>query len=102
MSLEDKVAGMSLTDDKAALESLILSTLQQDVIADTYSFAESHKIDHQAVIGAVKSLLVDGYVTEEALSTSYWTMTAEGEQIAKFGSPEYQVFLRPYIHHQCE
>ena len=90
MSLEDKVAAMSVVDDKAALESLVLSTLQQGDISDTFTFAESHNIDHQAVIGAVKSLLVDGYVAEEPLSSSYWTLTAEGEQIAKFGSPEYQ------------
>jgi phenylalanyl-tRNA synthetase alpha chain len=33
------------------------------------------------------------YVADEALSTSFWTLTDEGGDIIKNGSPEFQVLL---------
>jgi hypothetical protein len=74
------------------LESLILQTLAKDnVINDTWDFASQHSLDHQAVVGQVKSLLADNYVRDEAKSTTLWTLTEEGESILSSGSPEYQV-----------
>ena len=75
------------------LEQQILSTLASaGEISDTWIFAESLKQDHQAVVGAVKSLLVDSYVVDEPINSSFWELTAEGNDIASKGSPEYQVF----------
>jgi hypothetical protein len=76
------------------LESLILQTLAKDnVIHDTWEFASQHSVDHQVVIGQVKSLLADNYVRDEAKSTTLWSVSEEGESILNSGSPEYQVLL---------
>lgn len=74
-------------------EQTVLSTLEKDgVIADTWDLAIQLNIDHQVLVGVVKSLLVDQYVAEEPLSTTYWALTPEGEQVAQKGSPEVQVY----------
>lgn len=76
------------------IESLILSTIQtNESIADTWAFSQAHGIDHQAVIGAMKSLLIDKYICEEKLECSFWTLTEEGAGVAVNGAPEYQVFM---------
>jgi hypothetical protein len=75
------------------VESLILTTLaRENVIPDTWDLALQYSLDHQVVVGHMKSLLVDLYIKEEAKSTTLWIMTEEGESILKCGSPEYQVF----------
>lgn len=77
------------------LESLLLSTLSNDnIIHDSYEFALQQQIDHQNLIGVLKSLLVDGYVQEEIISTTLWSLTSEGQDIVMNGSPEYQVFSK--------
>jgi hypothetical protein len=74
------------------LEQLILSHLQSnESIEDTWVFAENNSIDHQSIIGVLKSLLVDGYVIDEPLSNTFWALTEEGCEIAAKGSPEFQV-----------
>jgi phenylalanyl-tRNA synthetase alpha chain len=80
-------------EDGANIEQLLLSTLDaHEVIVDTWAFALANGLDHQAVVGALKSLLVDSYVIEEPLSATLWTLTDEGKDIVNHGSPEYQVF----------
>lgn len=88
------------------LESLLLQTLARDnVIEDTWEFASQHSLDHQVVIGQVKSLLADNYVREEAKSATLWTLSEEGESILSSGSPEYQVYFvfdpNSYSHVRC-
>lgn len=61
------------------------------MIADTWDFSLRHKFDHQAVVGSLKSLLTDLYVTEEVLSLTYYTLTKEADSIVQNGSPEYVV-----------
>lgn len=73
-------------------EQVLLSALDKDgLIADTWEMAALLNIDHQILVGVVKSLLVDKYIVEEPLSTTYWALTPEGEQVAQQGSPEIQV-----------
>ena len=75
------------------LEQLILSTLASgNDIKDSWIFAEDNKIDHQNLIGALKSLLVDAYAADEAITSSFWVLTDEGSDIATKGSPEFQVY----------
>jgi PheRS DNA binding domain 1 len=58
------------------LEQTVLATLMSQVtIADTWEFSQRTQIDHQALIGILKSLSADNYITEEALSTTFWTLT---------------------------
>lgn len=79
-------------DASTDLEHLILSKLARDgKIDDTYVFSTETGIDHQTLVGVVKSLLVDRYVADEPLSTTHWTLTAEGKDVAAKGSPEIQV-----------
>jgi phenylalanyl-tRNA synthetase alpha chain len=74
------------------LEQHILSLLAaQGEIGDSYFLAQELEHDHQMLIGVVKSLLVDQYVEGESLSTTYWTVTDEGREVANRGSPELQV-----------
>eukprot|EP01031_Cornospumella_fuschlensis_P040749 gene40749-49695_t len=71
------------------LEQEVLSLLaKQEIIEDTYQLAESLRVDHQELVGVVKSLLVDRYVLDEPLTSSFWLLTAEGREILVEGSPE--------------
>lgn len=74
------------------LEQLILNTIENGEIADTFVFAKENNVDHQEVVGVVKSLLVDAYVIDEPVTNSFWVVTDEGNEMAEKGSPEYQVF----------
>jgi phenylalanyl-tRNA synthetase alpha chain len=74
-------------------EQIVLNTLAKDgVIADTWDLALSLGVDHQVLVGVIKSLLADAYVLEELLSTTYWMLTEEGARVAESGAPEVQVF----------
>lgn len=68
-----------------------LSTSADASIDDTSPWAASEKLDHEAVVGAIKSLLADDYVKVDNLSTSFYNLTAEGESILAEGSQEYKV-----------
>lgn len=79
------------------IEALILSTLAStNEIADTWQFAQQHSLDHQEVVGAIKSLLVDAYVADSPLSATIWSVSEEGTGVLQNGSPEIQV-LRAVI-----
>ena len=74
------------------IEQTILTYLaSNDCIEDTWDFAASISQDHQTVVGIMKSLLADQYVVDTPLSTSFWTVTGEGDIMAADGSPEYLV-----------
>lgn len=57
-------------------------------IDDTYPWAEANQLDPLVVIGAVNSLLTEGYVDAHALATSFYTLSAEAEAILQNGSQE--------------
>lgn len=74
-------------------EQLVLSALDSTgIIADTWDFSSANGLDHQVLIGIIKSLHGDGYVLDEPLTASFWTLTEEGEETRCKGSPEFQVF----------
>ena len=75
------------------LEDLILKTLGlESKIEDTWMFSQERGIDHQSLIGTVKSLLVDRYVCDEQFSVTFWALTNEGMDVKSNGSAEVQVF----------
>lgn len=75
------------------IEALILSTLHTaGSIADSFEFAAQHGIDHQALVGTLKSLLADNYCLDEPITSTFWTLTEEGSTVVTAGSPEFQVF----------
>ncbi|KAF6097486.1 synaptonemal complex central element protein 2 [Phyllostomus discolor] len=60
---------------------------------DSADLAAELGVEHQAVVGAVKSLQALGEIIEAELrSTKRWELTAEGEEIAREGSHEVRVF----------
>jgi phenylalanyl-tRNA synthetase alpha chain len=80
-------------EEGANIEQLLLTTVQsRGEIADSWEFAATNGLDHQAVVGAMKSLLTDNYVFEEVLSTTLWSLTEEGSEVMVLGSPEFQVY----------
>ena len=65
-----------------------LSTSTDAIIEDTYPWSTSTDLDHDSVVGAVKSLSADGYVLSKQLSYDYYTLKGEAELIVKDGSQE--------------
>lgn len=65
-----------------------LSTSPEAVIEDTYTWSESSGLNHATVVGAIKSLLPEQYVTIENLETSFYSLTDEGDAILANGSQE--------------
>lgn len=75
------------------LEQTVLTELLTNLsIADTWDYAIKLQTDHQYLIGVLKSLSADNYITDEALSTTYWILSEEGIQISENGSAEFLVF----------
>ena len=68
------------------LEQTVLTKLLGSLtIADTFDFANELNVDHQALVGTLKSLLTDQYITDEPLSKTYWTLTEEAKKICGSG-----------------
>ena len=68
------------------LEQLLLDKVAEGgEIKDTWDLALELGLEHQVVVGALKSLLVESYLQDEPLSQSFWTLTAEGKAIVENG-----------------
>jgi phenylalanyl-tRNA synthetase alpha chain len=74
-----------------ACEEAVLAHLAKSddaVIEDTFPWSEANKLDHLKVVGALKSLEADAFVITEPLSTSFYTLSKEGEDILANGAQE--------------
>ena len=74
-------------------ESAILAFLSTDesvCIEDTHPWAEENQLDPLVVLGAVHSLLAEGYVTVTDRATSFYALAAaeEAQSIVEHGSQE--------------
>ncbi|KAI4040761.1 phenylalanyl-tRNA synthetase subunit alpha [Homo sapiens] len=79
--------------DGQVAELLLRRLEASDGGLDSAELAAELGMEHQAVVGAVKSLQALGEVIEAELrSTKHWELTAEGEEIAREGSHEARVF----------
>ena len=75
-------------------EEILLNYLfTNESIADTFHWANSKGLDHNAVVGAVKSLEGDDYVKNKELTTSFYNLSDEAEKIVVNGSQEMIVLL---------
>ena len=75
----------------SAEEAAILTHLSSGpdaAIDDTLTWSDQSKLDHKAVVGAVKSLQADAYVTASDLTKSYFDLSAEAKDILANGSQE--------------
>lgn len=59
---------------------------------DTQTFAAEHSVEHQAVVGLMKSLEADGYIVQESVSSESWQLSSEALSYVAKGSPEVQLF----------
>jgi len=83
------------SSDATNVENIVLtylSTSEASEIDDTFIWSNDNKIDHNEVVGTIKSLEVEAYVAVEQLKMSFWNVTNEGKQIISNGSPEVTVW----------
>lgn len=86
---------MSEAIEEAILQHL--STAPDAIIEDTFPWADTNHFDHNAVVGSVKSLSVEAYVSATELSTSFYILSEEAQQVLTHGSHEVRV-LRALAH----
>uniref|UniRef100_A0A8C6NJN4 Phenylalanine--tRNA ligase alpha subunit n=1 Tax=Nothobranchius furzeri TaxID=105023 RepID=A0A8C6NJN4_NOTFU len=79
--------------DTGVAEALLRQIEKVDGGADSLELANSLGVDHQVVVGAVKSLQALGdVISAELRSSKHWELTEEGTEIAEQGSHEARVF----------
>ncbi|KAJ9590386.1 hypothetical protein L9F63_016577 [Diploptera punctata] len=75
------------------LSERILEYLSLSENIDTLVLADSINVDHQKIIGAVKSLQSTGdLITTDQLTQTKWELTDEGKSVAENGSHEAIIF----------
>jgi hypothetical protein len=85
----------TLTPHEMELDQEILTFLAEGggaVVADSVAWAEQRGHDHQAVVGALKSLEAESYVVSTANTTEHWQLTGEAAGYVEKGSPEAQLY----------
>ncbi|KAM4748276.1 phenylalanine--tRNA ligase alpha subunit [Rhinophrynus dorsalis] len=78
-----------------SIPELVLRKLENELCKglDSLELANGLGVDHQQVVGAVKSLHSLGEIIEaEQRSSKRWELSSEGEEIAREGSHEARVF----------
>ncbi|XP_027141577.1 phenylalanine--tRNA ligase alpha subunit [Larimichthys crocea] len=79
--------------DAGVVETLLQRVEKADDGVDSLEVASSLGVDHQVIVGAVKSLQALGdVISAELRSSKRWELTAEGTEIAEQGSHEARVF----------
>uniref|UniRef100_A0A8C1MGC1 Phenylalanine--tRNA ligase alpha subunit n=1 Tax=Cyprinus carpio TaxID=7962 RepID=A0A8C1MGC1_CYPCA len=85
--------GDSSMADNGLLESVLRLVEKVDGGTDSQDVAADLGVDHQVIVGAVKSLQALGEViSAEQKSSKHWELTGEGREIAEQGSHEARVF----------
>jgi len=77
-----------------ACEHKILTHLASSVdaiISDSYEWSLLHGLDHNEVVGAMKSLMVDDYVQSSDMVSTFFVLSSEAEGIVLHGSQEMMV-----------
>ncbi|VDP43515.1 unnamed protein product [Heligmosomoides polygyrus] len=85
----------SLADDVERASEFVLKTLNEsnDTELTTLQVSKEIGIDHQAVVGAIKSLLThDEVISTADASEKSVKLTAEGSEMLANGSAEYRVY----------
>ena len=85
---------MSTNAANNTVESSILAALSgghDSTIPDTFAFSASSQIDHNSIVGSCKSLATDAYVSLSELSTQFYVLSGEAEDIVEHGSQEVRV-----------
>lgn len=77
---------------EAVEDQLLLALHNNSVVEDSEIWAKDSGLDHNVLVGRIKSLLANELITTQEKDNSEWMLTAEGEEYATKGSPEAQVF----------
>ncbi|KAK1878298.1 Phenylalanine--tRNA ligase alpha subunit [Dissostichus eleginoides] len=79
--------------DAGLLETLLRRIEAADGGVDSLETASILGVDHQVLVGAVKSLLaLEDLISAELRSSKHWELSGEGTEIAEQGSHEARVF----------
>lgn len=73
----------------STVETFILRALESEDVLDSDALACSLVVEHQDVVGAIKSLEADKYVVSEIKTRPVWKLTNEASKILESGSPEF-------------
>lgn len=77
----------------ADLIEKILNHVNEHENVNTLDLVSIFEVDHQKIIGALKSIEATGNVlTSKPVTTKSWELTEEGKMIAKHGSHEASIF----------
>ncbi|XP_060072242.1 phenylalanine--tRNA ligase alpha subunit-like [Ylistrum balloti] len=80
-------------NNMAELSELVLKAVDRTEGVDTKDIASQLNVDHQKVVGTVKSLQsLEGVITAEQCVEKCWQLTEEGKKIAEGGSHEALVY----------
>ena len=69
-----------------------LSSSENATIEDSHPWALSQSLPHASVVGAIKSLSAEFYITPTERTKNYYELTKEAVGIMESGSPEYITF----------
>lgn len=77
-----------------SLDQVILNTLSEQKEIDSLIFASENGLDHQKLVGAIKSLLSlpKEYIKAEQKQISVWELTDEGKSFVANGSYEFVLY----------
>lgn len=67
---------------------IIIKTLNENgEIPNSFAFSVSLNVDHQSVVGVIKSLETDLLIKTEQLSEQFWELSEEAQSVIEVGSP---------------
>ncbi|KAH8603436.1 tRNA synthetases class II core domain [Trypanosoma vivax] len=75
-----------------SVENAILGALASAEALESDQLASKFQLDHQTVVGAIKSLEAGGYIVSEIVTKPTWRLTDEAVKICESGSPEFLVW----------
>ena len=93
MSMESKApSGPAATSREVLIQGVLdaLSASADAIISDSLVLADARRYDHAALVGVIKSLAAEGYVSPPTvLKVKAYVLTKEGESVLAGGSPEF-------------
>jgi len=83
----------STEGDNKIPQELLTHLKQHQTISSTFQYSRDKGLEHQAVVGAAKSLASQGLVNISQFENEQTVLTLEGEELADNGSPEFILYL---------
>lgn len=90
-----------MPDDKSVIDKVLAYLAQHNRIEDSWSVdfvasAPDRRAAHREVVGALQALEVDEYVTRQPIQHKFVTRTADGDDAAANGSPEFRLLTTEF------